>query len=182
MSDSEEPKQWVPKPPIMTIESLLDYGFKEWPVAEHDKHERHFQFCKRDQKGKKLYIQVRFWEFSKYSSKERGTVLDSFDAQAQFDMNGPKTFEVTLSVNDMSPNQVVEWFEHMHNVMGCTYYELYADDQYNEDGEQTSYNCDKCGRYLAVEDSISPFLCPGCKYEQDSGFKPVVRKVKVRRR
>ena len=174
--------QWVPLPSIMTIESLVAYGFKEWPVnPQHDKHDRHWQFCKRDEKGKKLYVQVRLWAFSKYSNAER-TVEDSFDADVQFDMNGPKTFNVNMSVNNMTPAQVVEWFEKMHDTMGCTHYELYSDDRYNEEGEQTSYDCDKCGRYLPPEEAVAPFLCPGCKYETESGFKQVARKVRVKRR
>jgi len=172
---------WVPLPPIMTVESLLAYGFREWPVGQHDKHDRHWQFCKRDEKGKKLYVQVRLWAFSKYSNTER-TVEDSFDADVQFDMNGPKTFNVNMSVNNMTPAQVVEWFEKMHDTMGCTHYELYSDDRYNEEGEQTSFDCDKCGRYLPPEEAVAPFLCPGCKYETESGFKQVARKVKVKRR
>jgi predicted RNA-binding Zn-ribbon protein involved in translation (DUF1610 family) len=97
-------------------------------------------------------------------------------------MNGPKTFNVNISVNNMTPAQVVEWFERMHDIMGCTHYELYSHEQYNEEGEKTSYSCDKCGRYLPQEEAVAPFLCPGCKYETESGFKQVARKVKVKRR
>lgn len=166
--------KWISLPPIMTIESLLDYGFKEWPKSQHDKHDRHWQFCKLDEKGKKIYVIVRLWEFSKYSTPDR-EVADSFDAEVQFDMNGPKTFNVNMNdVDDMTPSQVVDWFERMHNLMGCTHCELY-----DEREDETTHNCNKCGKFLSPEESFDPFLCPPCKYEHDSGFlKPVIKKKK----
>ena len=169
--------KWIPLSPIMTIESLLDYGFREWPKSNHDNHDRHWQFCKSDEKGKKIYVTVRLWEFSKYSDSDRGYVEDSFDAESQFDMNGPKTFNVNISVNNMTPGQVVDWFERMHHLMGCTYYELY------EREDKSPNSCNKCGKFLPHDEAVDPFLCPPCKYEHDSGFiKPVIKKVKTRRR
>jgi len=179
MSIEEGP--WTPKPLIMTIESLVAYGFKEWPVNQHDKHDRNWQFCKRDERGKKLFVTIQLWAFSKYSNADR-KVEDSFAADSSFDMNGPKTFNVNTNVNYMTPAQVVEWFERMHTIMGCTYYELYADEQYNEDGEKTSFNCDECGIYLPPEDAVAPFLCPSCKYQKDTGFKQVTRRFRPKRR
>jgi len=170
-----------PPAPIMTVDALVAYGFREWPIGQHDKHDRHWQYCLRTELGKKLYVQVRLWAFSRYSSPERGRVHDSFDAEAQFDMNGPKTFNISCSVNDMTPAQVVDWFEGVHTRMGCTYYEKYADELYNEQGEKTHYNCEECGRYLPPEEAVAPFLCPGCKYEAESGFKPGVLKRRKKR-
>lgn len=168
-------KKYEEKPPIMTVESLLDYGFKEYPTNDHEKFDRNWQFCKRDQKGKKLYVQVRLWGFSKYTTVDR-IVHDSFDADVQFDMNGPKTFNVTISVNDMTPSQVVDWFDRMHDKMGCVHYELYEDDE-----EMNPSQCE-CGKFLPPEDAMSPFLCSRCKYEKESGFKPVIRKTRIKRK
>lgn len=167
--------------PIMSIEQLISYGFKEYTKAPHDTFDRNWQYCLRTDLGKKLYVQVRLWEFSKYSTSER-LVHNSFDAESQFDMNGPKTFNVNCSVNDMTPAQVVQWFERMHDRLGCTYYERYADDLYNDDGVQTAFNCEKCGRYLQPEEAVAPFLCPGCKYEKETGFKQPIPAPKKRRR
>ena len=168
--------------PIMSIEQLVTYGFKEYTVNRHSTYDRNWQYCVRTPLGKKLHVDVRLWQFSKYSTPERGIVHDSFDAESQFDMNGPKTFNVQLSVNDMTPAQVVEWFERMHTKLGCVYYERYADEQYDEEGVQTSFNCEKCGRYLSPDEAVALFLCPGCKYEKDSGFKPGLLKRRPKRR
>lgn len=181
---ANQPVSFVGPPAnIMTIEALVAYGFREWPVAQHDKHDRHWQFCKRDEKGKKLFVTIRLWEFSKYSSPERGQVQNSFDADCQLDMNGPKTFNVNISVNDMTPHQVVEWFENMFDRMGCTYYELYHHELYDDEGKQTHYNCQSCGRYLPPPEAVEPYLCQTCSYQHDSGgLKPVAQKRRIKRR
>ena len=132
------------KPPIMTIESLISYGFKEYKPNQHDKFDRVFQYCKRDKIGKKFFVNVRFWMFSKYSRSDQ-VANDSFDASCQFDMRKEKTFDVTISVNDMTPSQVVDWFAEMFVLKNCAYYEKYA---YDENEEQVSFNCNECGRYL----------------------------------
>lgn len=149
--------------PIMKIEDLLSYGFKEWPInPKIDKHERHWQFCYRDKIGKKFYVQVRLWEFSKHSTSDR-IVHDSFDAYCQFDMNGRKTFNVDFCVSDMVPSQVVDWVNDMFEKMNCTYYE--KDEQICEEHYG---NCQECGAYIAPPVS---FLCPKCQYKADTGFK-----------
>jgi hypothetical protein len=156
---------------IMSIDSLVSYGFHEYPInPKFDKHDRHWSFCKRDSLGKKLYVEIRMWEFSKYSTPDNPNVENGWDAKCQFDMNGPKTFDVTISVRNMTPAQVMDWFENMHHKMGCTYYESYA-SMLCED--TPSYNCDKCGKFLPD----SGGLCDGCQYEQESGgFRPVTLK------
>ena len=159
---------FTPKPPIMTIESLIDFGFKEYSVSAHSSHNRNWQYCLRTPVGKKLYVQVRLWCFSQYSSPERGEVQDSFDADCQFDMNGPKTFNVNCSVNDMTPAQVVEWFNNLHDKMGCTYYEMCNE---HIDEENKIHNCTQCGNWLPPEEAVDPFLCQPCKYEKETGFK-----------
>lgn len=163
----------------MTVESLLDYGFKEYPTNEHDKHDKNWQYCVRTPKGKKLFVQIKFWQFSRYSNGERGLVQDAFSADCQFDMRGSKTFNVDISVNDMTPKQVVEWFDDMFNKMNCTYYECYSDENYDDEGNQVAYNCEQCGKYLGRD---SEKYCPECKYELDSGFRQYVpkRKRKIR--
>lgn len=170
---------FISNKPIMAIQSLLAYGFKEYDVNKHDKHERNWQFCKRDEKGKKFYVLVRLWEHSKWQAPAGNHHIDdAFEAVCQFDMNGPKTFDVSVNVTDMIPEQVVDWFDQIHNKMCCTYYELYSDDQYDENGDRILFNCNNCGKYLPQEEAVEPFLCPSCKYENDSGFKPYVRKLK----
>jgi hypothetical protein len=165
----------------MNIQALLDFGFKEFPKNPHDTFDRNWQYCLRDEKGKKIFIQVRLWAFSKYSSSER-TVDDSFDAKCQFDMRGPKTFNVTTNVNDMTPRQVVDWFDGIHTKMGCVYYELYDDDLYDEEGSKIAYNCLNCGIFLGVfQEKNTDELCEKCRYEKETGFKQPLIKSKKRR-
>lgn len=154
-------------PNIMKIEDLISYGFKEWPInPEFDKHDRHLQYCYRDENGKKFYVNVRFWQFSKHSNLDR-VVEDGFDAYCQFDMNGPRTFNVDLSVRDMTPGQVVEWFNQLFDKLGCSYYEKHE----HEHKDHISNNCNKCGAYVTPEDihSTSTY-CPKCQYQVDTGF------------
>lgn len=161
----------------MTIDELVSYGFREWPIGQHDKHDRHWQYCVRDRLGKKLYVQVRFWQFSKYSRPDY-EAKDSFDAYCQFDMNGPKTFNVDISVNDMTPQQVIDWFENMHVRMNCTYYEISG--EFDDEGNRLTYNCEGCGAYLPQP--TEPYLCSACQYQKESGFKQPVPVRKLRRR
>lgn len=162
--------RWVEPKVVMTIESLLSYGFKEYNRNAGEKHDRNWQFCLRTKEGKKLFVDVRLWEFSRYSTPEN-KVQDSFDAKCQFDMNGPKTFNVDISVNDMTPAQVVEWFNDMFNKMSCTYYERYDED---DRPDSPPGSCVTCKRWLPPANRISPYLCEECKYELESGFKPFV--------
>lgn len=163
-------------PPTMKIEDLISYGFREWPInPQVDKHERHWQYCYRDNIGKKFFVNVRLWQFSKYSTADR-PVEDSFDAYCQFDMNGPKTFNVDLSVRDMTPTQVVEWFNDLFNKMGCSYYERYG---HEDCCDYIPSNCDKCGAYIPQP---SGAYCPKCQYQVDTGFiQPRILRKKRRR-
>lgn len=105
------------------IDALLAFGFKEFPIHQQlDRHDRHWQFCKRDEVGKRFFVQVRLWRFSKYSNAER-VVDDSWDAQCQFDMCGERTFDVTTHFQIPSPQEIVDWFNNVWERMGCTYYE-----------------------------------------------------------
>ena len=154
---------------IMSVESLESYGFREYQLPGDAKHDRNWQYCLRDRLGKRLYVQVRLWKFSKYSTSDRN-VEDSFDAYAQFDMNGPRTFNVDLSVRDMTPQQVVQWFDNLFTKMGCHHYESIDDYE----SESDCYNCQKCGAYLGELLSKNPTsLCPACQYETDTGFSKV---------
>ncbi len=157
------------RPPIMTIESIIDYGFKEFDIHKDiDKHDRQWQYCLRDNIGKKFYVNIRLWAFSRYSTSER-IVFDSFDAYCQFDLNGPKTFNVDLSVNNMSPDQVVDWFHNMFLVMNCSYYE-----KYSEDLESCENYCKNCNKYLTDNST----LCVSCQYECETGFQKFIPKRK----
>lgn len=152
--------------PIMSIDSMLEYGF------DYDKHDRHWQYCVKDEIGKKFFVQIRLWNFSKYSNEER-EVFDSFDAYVQFDLNGPKTFNVDLSVNDMSPDQVIDWFHDVFLAMNCSYYE-----KFSEDCESCENNCINCNKYL----KDGSRLCPDCSYEKETGFQKFVPKIKRRKK
>ncbi len=146
----------------MKINDLLSYGFKELPINQYDKHDRQWQFCYRNKIGKKFFVLVRLWQFSRYSTKER-PYQDGFDASCQFDMNGSRAFNVELSVNDMTPNQVVEWFDTMFDKLNCTYYE-----RYDSECDYNLNNCNDCGAYLSSP--ILSNLCPKCLYKADTGF------------
>lgn len=152
---------------IMTIESLVAYGFKEYSKNTHEHFDRAWQYCVRDKKGKKFFVNVRLWEFSKYSRPDN-IVHDSFDSACQFDLRGPKTFDVTCSVNNMTPSQVIDWYENLFNRMNCYYYEIYADCDYDDEGEKISFSCEKCGLYLGRNSVVS--LCDSCSYQIETGF------------
>lgn len=146
----------------MTIDELISYGFKEWPInPQLDKHDRQWQYCVRDEFGKKFFVQVRLWQFSRYATPSNPSIPDGFDAYCQFDMNGPKTFNVDLSVSNMTPAQVVEWFGNVFDKLGCTHYEASG-------AEIADGNCEKCGAYIP---NHSDAYCPKCQYQVDTGFK-----------
>ena len=110
----------------MDIASLEQFGFKEWPTCPPDRHDRHWQYCRKDEHGKRFFVQVRLWRFSKYSTDVR-LVGDSFDAWCQYDLHGKRTFDVIVSVSDMTPAEVVAWFNDVWEKLGCTYYEKWEE-------------------------------------------------------
>lgn len=143
---------------VKKIKSLVSFGFKEYKTNNFDKHDRVFSYCLSDKIGKKFYISVRFWEMSKYSDANR-TIDDAFDAICQFDVNGKRTFDVTTKVTDMSPQQIVDWFNNVFISLKCEYYELY---------EEVLLHCKKCDSFIGAN-NITGF-CDRCQYILDSGF------------
>jgi hypothetical protein len=112
---------------MLTIEQIENFGFQKGRVLSHDNFDQCWYYMLRDEVGKKFQVVIKFWKFSKYSTAER-KVDDSFSAECQFDMRGPKTFNVDLNVNNMSPQEIVNWFDNMFQKMNCTYYQKYEDD------------------------------------------------------
>jgi hypothetical protein len=112
---------------MLTVEAIEQYGFKECKKLPHDNYDRCWALMIHDKYGKKFQVVIKFWNFSKYSRHDR-VVEDSFSADCQFDMRGPKTFNVDIHAKDMTPQEIVNWFDNMFQKMECTYYERYNDD------------------------------------------------------
>lgn len=53
-----------------------------------------------------------------------GEIPDGWDAWCQFGMRKEKTFNVELMFRNMTPAEVVEWFDNMFEKLGCDHYEL----------------------------------------------------------
>lgn len=158
---------------IMNIESLVAYGFKEYTKHSMDHFDRVWQYCVKDKKGKKYFVNVRLWCFSKYSQPDN-VVHDSFDSSCQFDLRGPKTFDVSCSVNNMTPSQVIDWYENIFNRLNCHYYEVYENDDFDEEGQKVFFSCEECGLYLSND--YDGLLCASCSYQKETGFiKPKFR-------
>jgi hypothetical protein len=103
----------------MDVQSLIDYGFKEYK-DNLSKADRHFGYTVRDDNGRVLTAHVRFWRHSKYDGGR-----DSFDAWCQYNRTS-KTFNVDLFVRqEDTPASVVEWFKLLWERMACDYYKRY---------------------------------------------------------
>lgn len=104
----------------MTAEQLMNHGFREYPCGKFDKCDRQFQSTVRDSVGKKLFVNVRYWDRRRYG----GGQPEGWDAWSQFtDITG-NTFNVgLLSCVNMTPPEVVAWFTRAWEAMGCRYYE-----------------------------------------------------------
>lgn len=103
------------------IEDLEKFGFKEYKVSLPDRHDRNWGYSHRDERGKKFFIELQMWEFSRYST-QGNKVEDRFSAECHYE-KGLKSFRVILSVNDMSPKEIIDWFDDIHAKLGCDYYE-----------------------------------------------------------
>ena len=111
----------------MTKQELIDYGFRPYQpnLQFRDRFDEGWQFCQRDGLGKKFFVNIQFWDFAKYSNSIH-TVDSGWDAWVQFDMYGHRTYNVHLnSVRDMTPAEVVDWFENIWIKMRAVYYERY---------------------------------------------------------
>lgn len=102
----------------LTIEALESFGFKKYkPCVTIDKFDIGFSYFVEDEKGRKFNINVRFWDNTKYG------MPNCFDTSVQFNKNG-KTFNVQiLRVCEMTPQEIVLWFDDMFDKMGCDYYD-----------------------------------------------------------
>lgn len=152
--------------PILKIQELIDYGFKEYPKNSHDNFDRVWQYCLKDKIGKKFFVNVRLWEFGKYTKPDH-IVHDSFDATCQFD-NGNRCFDVFIIVSDMKPYQIIDWFDQMFYSMKCVYYEHFIENS----SSNLISNCKKCGLYLDEIYRKELFLCQNCDYTEKYGFIP----------
>ena len=110
----------------LTERSLLEFGFKEYPVSKHlhDEHEKQYCYMVKDEIGKKFQIVVRFWQHSKYSTPDH-LILDGWDARCQFNTYNDDTFDVIKSVAHQSPQEIVDWFENVHEKLEAAYYKLW---------------------------------------------------------
>jgi hypothetical protein len=115
---------------MLSPESLVQFGFREWPTCPSDRHDRQWQYCVADQRGKKFYVQVYLWQFSKYSTPDH-PVADSWSANVQFNTfadDKRDVFDVDLHVRDKSPEDIVAWFDDLFVKLECEYYEQWSDD------------------------------------------------------
>jgi hypothetical protein len=112
----------------MTIDELVSFGFKEWSVnKDMDRHDRHWQYCRKDCVGKKFFVQVRLWAFSKYS-KPNMEVKDTMDSFAQLKTKDGHVFHLELlCVDNMTPQQLVDWYNDVHTKLNCSYYSIWND-------------------------------------------------------
>jgi hypothetical protein len=109
----------------LSAEDLIAFGFKEYrPNREWDKCDRCFQYRRTDERGIRFFVQVEFWEHSKYSNAER-ECPDGWSADAQFNARSDlPTFNVDLlSVAHMRPQEIVDWFESVWLRLSCAYYD-----------------------------------------------------------
>lgn len=104
------------------IADLLSFGYKEFPVAQHERQDANWRFKVKDKFGIKLFVQVRFWRLSRYSTQST-KIDDSFDAWCQFNKSSDY-FKVELGcVDKMSPAEIIEWFNNVFEKLNCNYYE-----------------------------------------------------------
>lgn len=102
---------------MLTAEALIEYGFKRFPPNHVlDRWTCGYQFCVRDSVGKRLFVNVRYWD-----SFER----IAWDAEVSFDLDGEPLRVLRLSVASMAPAEIVDWFSDIHAKLGCDYYEKY---------------------------------------------------------
>lgn len=103
---------------MLTFEELEKYGFKEYPVGQHSKQTKNFQYRIREDGVTKFFVNVRYWEFNFGDHR-------SFDAEVQFNiMSSDDTFNVCLlNCNNKTPEQIVYWFRQIFDRMECRDYD-----------------------------------------------------------
>lgn len=109
----------------LTQNDLKDFGFRTYPVSPIHRHNANWQIDKWDVNGIQFYVNVRWWDNSEARARlaSQGTVEDGFDAWCQFNAVRD-TFDVTkLSVVEMTPFEIVSWFETIWKALRCDYYE-----------------------------------------------------------
>lgn len=111
----------------MTKEELITAGFKEFAsqggsVTQWD---MLYQYRVRDQYGTRYFINVNFWQHSKYGVG----VDDSFEAEITYNdgvvwQQGRACLQVKAwSVSDWSPQEVIRWADEMWRRLNPNYYE-----------------------------------------------------------
>lgn len=111
----------------MTIQELLDSGFKEYKNHFSQSDEKHFSKSITDDDGIRYSIFVRYFkhddkEFFSPSVQFQNTPFGTVEIQGVQWFN---TFEGLQMNNEHSLNTMYEYFDYMWKVHGKVYYEEY---------------------------------------------------------
>ena len=106
----------------MTEQQLLETGFSPGESPE-DNYDACWWITVKDEKGKLFFVQVRFWNFSKYSTPDY-PAEDGWDAEAHMILDGG-CFRVGRSIHQLTPIQAIDWFKGMWYKLECDYTELW---------------------------------------------------------
>ena len=119
----------------MTNEELINAGYTRYdPTPYHECETDLFQKCIRDEKGKKYYINVNRWDYSKYN-----VYYIRYDASVQFCHKNNETVNVDC-LDGWSIPDMEKFYEDLWNTGWFKYYESYMDEEdelYDEEGAQT---------------------------------------------
>ena len=100
--------------------ALLKAGYRMYPPPLSQRCDRCYQLRVRDENGTRFFVNVRFWQHSRYGE----SVSDSYDSFAQFTGRDSVVFDIArlYHVGD-TPEIIAAWFQDVWERMGCNYYE-----------------------------------------------------------
>jgi hypothetical protein len=114
----------------MNKQELLDFGFRKGSLTPHlDKFDEVYWFSMKDEVGVRFHVSVLWWNFSKYSSAERGKVEDGWDFVAYLQMKKEDEFRIEKSCRHETPKDIVDWVSTVWWQLNCIYVKRFEDDK-----------------------------------------------------
>lgn len=122
----------------MTKDTLIKAGYQRWQPSAIDNEcvTDLFEKCIKDNVGKRYFIHIRRWDFSRY---EPTPTPPRYEATVQFELNNGDTIDVEYLCGDWSIEDLEKFYADMWNLGWFKYHERYYlyDEEAKKEKEKT---------------------------------------------
>jgi len=115
---------------MLTVDDFIKAGYKRFKSGDWNSSDFGLQKLYSDEKGKKYFITLWVYDFSKYKNFTDENKI-RFSPDVQFSMNnGERRITINLCINDDDTVEYIEkFYEDLWNSFNCDYYQKW--DEYD---------------------------------------------------